>query len=54
MHVRVGDRDRPAGDSDIEDMENRLRKLFEQNNVDCMAFVTHHAVEMCLIESIHS
>ena len=47
--VKVGDKDRPASDEDIQEIETKLVALLEENNIDCVAFVTHHAVEMYTI-----
>ena len=49
--VRVGSTEQPASDAQIEDIQNKLQKFLEDNNVHCLAFVTHHAVEMDIIES---
>ncbi len=46
LHVRVGDNARPATDDDISSIEKQLADLFEENNVECLAFVTHHAVSI--------
>ena len=48
--VRVGNDKRPAEDSDILDIESKLTKLLEDNDVKCLTFVTHHAVDIMLIE----
>jgi len=50
--VKVGNQDRPATDDDIKDIEDKLIGLLEKNNVNCLAFVTHHAVEIELIENL--
>ena len=50
MHIKVGDADNPANGEVVDDIENKINKLFNDNNVDCIAFVTHHAVEIKLIE----
>lgn len=50
LHVKVGDVDRPATDEDIESIQEKLIALFESNNVNCLTFVTHHAVDMDIIE----
>ena len=44
--VRVGDRDRPAEESDIKEISEKLIKLFEENDINCVTFVTHHAVSI--------
>jgi hypothetical protein len=50
LHVKVGDADRPATPKDIESIQEKLIALFESNNVSCLTFVTHHAVDMEIIE----
>ena len=50
LFVKVGDKDRPATDEDLKDIEDKLVTLFDENNINCLAFVTHHAVSMELIE----
>ena len=50
--VKVGTDQRPATSEDIEDVQSRLVTLLENNNVNCLAFVTHHAVEVSIVEQI--
>ena len=50
--VRVGTELHPASSQELTDIEEKLVDLFEKNNINCVAFVTHHAVEMQIIESI--
>lgn len=50
LHVRVGHENRPAAVEDIESIQKQLVNLFERNNVNCLTFVTHHAVLMDIIE----
>ena len=50
LHVRVGSHSSPADDIQIKDIQDKIVSLFEKNNVNCLAFVTHHAVAMSLIE----
>ena len=50
LHVKVGHENRPATVEDIESIQQQLVALFERNNVNCLTFVTHHAVEMDIIE----
>ena len=47
--IKVGTDNRPAESEDIDQIEERLTTLFEENNVNCLAFVTHHAVEITII-----
>jgi hypothetical protein len=42
--VKVGNKENPASNEDISDIEKKLIALFTKNNVNCLAFVTHHAV----------
>jgi hypothetical protein len=53
LHVKVGHENRPATVDDIESIQKQLVDLFEKNNVNCLAFVTHHAVTMDLIEKVN-
>lgn len=48
--VKVGSDDRPATESDLTDVQERLSQLFEDNGIDCIAFVTHHLVSMEIVE----
>jgi len=48
--VKVGTEDHPATDDQIKDVQDKLLMLLEANNIDCVAFVTHHAVNMEIIE----
>lgn len=50
--VKVGNNNHPATDEDIKDVEKKLVKLLEDNNVNCLVFVTHHAIEMEIIEKL--
>ncbi len=50
--VKVGTNDRPATDEDILDIETKLVALLEENNINCVAFVTHHAIEFEIIEKL--
>lgn len=50
MLVRVGNDDRPANPGDIEEIEDKLIKLLDDNNINCAVLVTHHAVSIDLIE----
>jgi len=47
--VRVGTTADPATDPQIKDIEDKLIKLFKDNNVNCLTFVTHHAVDVVLL-----
>ena len=48
--VKVGNQDQPASLDDIDNVRTNLVSLFEKNNISCIAFVTHHAVSMEIIE----
>ncbi len=48
--VKVGTEQYPATDTQIKDVQDKLVGLLEENNIDCVAFVTHHAVNMEIIE----
>ena len=48
--VKVGTDDEPALPEQIDDIQKKLVDLFEKNGINCLAFVTHHAVEMSIIE----
>ena len=50
MLVRVGDKESPATDNDIKDIEGKITTLLASNNVNCLVFVTHHAVRVDIIE----
>jgi len=50
LHVKVGHENRPAEVKDIESIQEQLINLFAKNNVNCLTFVTHHAVEIDIIE----
>ena len=48
--VKVGTPEIPAQKDQIQDVQKKLTQLLEENNINCIAFVTHHAVEMEIIE----
>ena len=50
LHVKVGDKASPATDVQIGEIQDKLVALLEENNINCLAFVTHHAVTMEIIE----
>ena len=50
LHVKVGTQGEPATDLQIKDVEKQIVSLFEKNNINCITFVTHHAVSMDIIE----
>ena len=47
--IRVGDNHRPASEEDISDFSDRLEAMFNDNGINCLAFVTHHAVSIEII-----
>ena len=47
--VRVGTESHPASPADITDISQTLTELIEGNGVNCIAYVTHHAVDMKII-----
>ncbi len=49
MHIKIGDKENPASETEIIDMQKKLVKLFEKNNVDCVTLVTHHATEINIV-----
>lgn len=48
--VRVGDADSPATTEDINEITEKLEKMFKVNGINCLTFVTHHAVTVNIIE----
>ena len=48
--VKVGNDALPATTEQIKDVEGKLIDLFAKNNVNCVTFVTHHYIEMEIIE----
>ncbi len=50
LHIKVGTQSEPATDPQIKDVEKQIIDLFEKNNINCLTFVTHHAISMEIIE----
>ena len=48
--VRVGNNDKPASTKDIKEVTEKLEKMFSDNKINCLTFVTHHAVNIDIIE----
>ena len=48
--VKVGTIEEPADDKQIKEIQDKLIALFEKNGVNCLTFVTHHAVDIEIIE----
>jgi len=51
VHIRVGTDSSPASDTMVKDIEDKIIELFEKHNISCATFVTHHAVDINIIES---
>lgn len=49
IQIKVGNNDRPATDAEIDELQNKFDKCMKENEIDCIAFVTHHAVEIKVI-----
>ena len=49
LHVRVGTDSLPASDDQIKDIQDKIIDLFDKNDINCVVFVTHHAVSMDII-----
>jgi hypothetical protein len=50
LHIKVGTEKSPASEKEIKDIESKIIKLFEKNNVNCIVFISHHAVDVKIIE----
>lgn len=50
LHVRVGTKDQPATTKQIQEIENKIIGLFNKSDINCLIFVTHHAVSMDIIK----
>ena len=53
LHVKVGHENRPATSEDIISIQKQLIELFEKNKINCLTFVTHHAISMGIIEKVN-
>lgn len=54
LHIKVGDpswKDMNMLDAEIGKVEQQITELIEDNDVDCMVFVTHYGVDVKIIES---
>lgn len=57
LHVRVGDNkdirwlDSDFSNVEVKKVEDRFIDLLNENEINCLVFVTHHAVEIQIIES---
>ena len=50
LHVKVGDVVNPASDAEVTKIEKKLTELFEENSINCVTFVSHHAMEISIVE----
>lgn len=50
MLVTVGNNEKPANSDDINEIESKLLKLLEDNNINCAIFVTHHLVDIKIVK----
>jgi len=50
LHIKVGSDNHVATDVEIKDIQKTITSLFEKNNINCVAFVSHHAVSIDIIE----
>lgn len=50
LHVKVGNARSPATTEQISDIQTNIVGLFEKNYINCIVFVTHHAVSVDIIE----
>ena len=48
--VKVGSKEEPADNDDIKNVQDKLVQLLEQNDINCLVFVTHHNVNIDIIE----
>ena len=46
IHIKVGNDNFPADDKAISSIEEKITDIIEQNNIKCIVFVTHHAVDI--------
>jgi hypothetical protein len=47
--INVGDPTSPASLEDIKEIEDKFVDLITKNNMNCVVFVTHHAVKITVI-----
>ncbi len=50
LHITVGTKSEPANDDQLSAIKDQIISLFEENNINCLTFVTHHAVSMSIVE----
>ena len=46
VHIKVGNEINSASDSEIASIEGKITEIIESNNIECIVFVTHHAVDI--------
>jgi len=49
LHVRVGDINSPATDDEIKRIQTQLENVFENAGINCVVYVSHHAVDIKII-----
>ena len=50
LHIKVGTKESPATEDHIKQIEKQIVSLFEGTNINCLVFVTHHAVDISILE----
>ena len=51
IHVTVGSSDVPAMPEQITEIQDKMEDMFKENEINCLAFVTHHAVSINFVEA---
>jgi len=46
VHIKVGNELKPAEDKDILAVEEKITDIIKDNKINCIVFVTHHAVDI--------
>ena len=49
LHIKVGDAERPANGDDVKEIEKDVKGILDEYDINCVVFVTHHAVEVKII-----
>jgi len=49
IHVKVGDANLPANDEEVKKIQADFNKFINDNNIDCLVYVSHHAVKIEVI-----
>ena len=47
--INVGTPEDPASDDDIDNVKERFEKLLEDHGINCLVYVTHHAVNIKIV-----